>query len=81
MTISFARNVAKCEGFCQIEEAETLVNWVLKKRKPKLDLANLEHMHTAILQVILAAQIEVSVWPNDDKLNTYFQTLLKYTHE
>lgn len=81
MTINFVRNVAKCEGFCQIEEAEALLEWVLKKRKPKLDLSNLEHMHTAILQVVLASQIEVSAWPNDEKLASTFQNLLKYRHE
>lgn len=76
MPISFQNNLAQCSGVCDIEEAESLLEWVLKKRKPKCDLSELEHIHTAILQVIIAANIEVVAVPTDPKLGRVLPALI-----
>lgn len=77
MPINFQNNVAYCSGVCDIEEAESLLEWVLKKRKPKCDLTELEHMHTAILQVIIAANIELVAAPVDPKLKAILPALIR----
>jgi hypothetical protein len=42
-------------GVCTVEEAEAVLEWILEHPGGELDLSQAEHIHTAILQVLLAA--------------------------
>lgn len=65
MPITYSEKTAAFEGFCQIEEAEDLLSWLLDHPEGGLDLSALDHMHTAILQVIMAIQPRVDQMPKD----------------
>lgn len=54
MPIIMHGDLAILEAHCAIEEAETLLDWLRATESPRVDLANCSHMHTAVLQALLA---------------------------
>ena len=77
MSIELKKKVAVCKDICSIEEAETLLGWLIEQPSGKLNLKQLKHMHTAIVQVIIATKASVSVWPEDANVCRNIQWLLK----
>lgn len=65
MAIKYTDDVARLEGKCTLHEAEALCEWLRKTSKAKLDLSGCEHLHTAVLQVILVAKTEIIAAPQD----------------
>jgi len=76
MPISYKKTVAVLEGHCGIDEAETLLGWLLENPKGKLNLKRCSHLHTAVLQVMMALSPKVSAWPEDPTIATWLQPLL-----
>jgi len=76
MPINYKKTVAIVDGLCDIEEAETLLEWLLENPKGKLNLKQLDHPHTAVLQVMIALQPTVSAWPEDELTAAWLQPLL-----
>ncbi|MEM0906498.1 MAG: hypothetical protein AAGJ94_03980 [Pseudomonadota bacterium] len=73
MPIRFLTSTAICEGICTIEEAEMLQSWLKDRRSVLVDLGNADHVHTAIVQVILASpNAVISALPK----NTLFRDVL-----
>jgi hypothetical protein len=68
MTITIEGNLARLEGLCAIEEAETLLDWLRGSEAPTVDLANCEHLHTALLQTLLALRPGITALPPDPLL-------------
>jgi hypothetical protein len=77
MPIELKKTVAHCKDVCAIEEAETLLGWLLDKPKAKVNLKQMQHMHTAVLQVLIANKVTISSWPDDAKLKQYMQWALQ----
>jgi len=77
MPIIYKKTVAILNEICEIEEAETLLEWLLVHPKGKLNLKELCHPHAALLQVMMALQPVVSVWPEDEELSALLRPLLK----
>ncbi len=77
MPIIYKKTVAVLEGVCEIEEAETLLSWLLEHPKGKLNLKRLEHPHTALLQVLMALRPDVSVFPEVEDVANWLQPLLR----
>lgn len=65
MSIQYKKTVALIEGICTIEDAEPLLDWILTNPKGKINLKQCEHLHTAILQVLMALKPDISVWPEE----------------
>lgn len=66
MSIVYEKNKATFVGFISIEEADQLLAWAHANPKGKLDFENCEHLHTATLQVLMAAAtLKVLSWPSD----------------
>jgi hypothetical protein len=42
-------------GHCTVEEAESVLEWILQHPQGEIDLSELEHMHMSIFQILLAA--------------------------
>ena len=63
MPIAFKKTVAVCESFCTIEEAESLLTWLLDTPKGKINLKKCTGMHTAIYQVLMAFKPNISALP------------------
>jgi len=76
MSISYKKTVAKLSDFCTIEEAEPLWEWLLANPSGKLNLKTLQHPHSAVLQVMMANRVSVSVWPDDAQLTLWLQAAL-----
>jgi len=49
MPVEFKNNTSKLIDLVSIEDAEALFNWLLERKKPKMDLSELCHIHTACL--------------------------------
>ena len=77
MPIEFKRRSAVFTGACEVEEAETLHGWLLEQPKASLNLRHCEHLHTAVLQVVLAVRattgIKIDPLPNDPWLARVLQ--------
>jgi len=76
MSISYKKTIAVFEQQCEIEEAEALLEWLLENPKGKLNLKQCDHFHTAILQVMMALQPSISVWPEDEVMKQWLQQTL-----
>jgi hypothetical protein len=54
MTVRLEDRVIHLEGYCHVEEAETLLTLLQAENGRILDLGACEHLHAALVQVILA---------------------------
>jgi hypothetical protein len=66
MPIIYSDQIAQFDGVCEVEEAEELLLWLQDHPEGQLDLATCEHLHSAILQVMLAVQPSFSAVPEPD---------------
>ena len=76
MSIVLKKQVAALEDQCSIEEAETLLEWFIDKPKGKVNCKKLTHLHSAILQVLMAKQPAVSAWPDDENIKRILMSVL-----
>jgi len=77
MPIEFKRNRAIFRDEVAIEEAEALLEWLQTRPTAKADLAACHHLHTANLQVLMAAKTAVSSWPTNAELRAWLEPALK----
>jgi hypothetical protein len=68
MAIRYLKKYAALEGHVTVEDAETLAQWLLKQPSPAVNLGKCEHVHGAVLQVLLALRPKVTVPPADPLL-------------
>jgi hypothetical protein len=68
MPIEYKKNTARFIGFVSVEEAEALLEWLQRQKRPQVDLAACTHLHAANLQVLMAARPAISDWPADENL-------------
>ena len=54
MSVRLDGNVIILEGPCRVEDAEPLLAWLQANRGRIVDLAGAEHLHAAVLQVLMA---------------------------
>ncbi len=47
-------HVIRLEGQCRVEDAEPLLGWLQADRSRVVDLTDTEHLHTAVLQILMA---------------------------
>lgn len=65
MPIIYDKNIAFLEKICEVEEAEEFIKWLKKTKDPVIDLTKTEHIHTAILQIILIFKPEIKALPGN----------------
>lgn len=70
MPIEYSAAQARFQGCCTVEEAEWFLEWLLRHPQGAVDLCRAEHIHTAILQVLLCAKPAISEPPADSFLGT-----------
>ncbi len=68
MPVTLKKTVAVFDGVCAVEEAETLLAWLQENPKGRVNLKRCTHIHTAVLQVLLAFRPRVSPFPEDQDL-------------
>jgi hypothetical protein len=68
MTIRYLKKHAALEGIVGVDDAEALTQWLLKQAAPAVHLGKCEHLHGAVLQVLLALRPQVASPPADPLL-------------
>jgi hypothetical protein len=66
MPIESTNKQLNLHGYCAVEEAEDVFNWLQKHEHGSLRLVCVEHLHAAVLQTLMASQSSVKVWPTDE---------------
>ena len=77
MAIEYKKNLAVFSDVASVEEAEALLEWLQKKPAARVDLSACTHLHSANLQVLMAAKPVVSAWPVDTGLATWLHVCFK----
>ncbi len=54
MSVRLDGNVILMEGACRVEDAEPLLGWLQADMGRVVDLTGAEHLHAAVLQVLIA---------------------------
>ena len=65
MAIEFQTDHVQLSGKCRLEDAEHLREWLQQNPNSALDLSACTHVHTGILQIILAHGRMPSALPTD----------------
>ncbi len=68
MTIRYLKRHAALEERVTVEEAEALQRWLGEQAKPAVHLGKCQHVHAAVLQVLLALRPYVTAAPPDPRL-------------
>ena len=76
MSLEFKRNLVLFKDVVSVEEAEVLLEWLQKKNVVKVDFSDCSHLHTANLQVLMAAKVTIKAWPKEAVFATWLQSAL-----
>lgn len=76
MPIRYEKTTAYLEGVCAPEEALELVEWLRGRKAPKVDLKTCEHVHSSVLQVLLALKPKLAAPPAEPFLAAWVAPLL-----
>ena len=76
MPMTLTRAVATLSGVVTVDDAEPLAQWLRDTPRPKVKLAGCTHLHTAVLQALLAARPAVTSAPVEPFLARWVAPLL-----
>jgi len=76
MAIEYKKSVAIFSDVVTVEEAEVLLEWLLKNPKGKINLAECTHIHSANLQVLMTVKPPVAAWSKSENLQLWIAPLL-----
>jgi len=65
MPFQFAKNTVTAGESCTVEDALPLLEFLQSHRGAKVDLGPCTHLHTAVLQVLLAAKPKIAGLPKE----------------
>ncbi|MGB9891857.1 hypothetical protein [Thermodesulfovibrio yellowstonii] len=71
MPIEFGENRAVFRDVVTIEDAEPLFEWLLNIEEATVDMSECEHIHTAVLQLILLFVKKLKL-QDSEKFNMWF---------
>jgi hypothetical protein len=66
LDISGVEAVICIRGVVPPDEADELLALLRAHPEAVVDLSGVEHLHTALVQLLLAAHVAVAAWPKDD---------------
>jgi hypothetical protein len=74
MPIEYKKNQAHFLDVATVEEAEPLLTWLQERKAPKVHLNLCTHMHSANLQVLMAAKdLKIVSWPEDQRFRAWLE--------
>jgi len=76
VALTFTRNEVALAGACGAEEALELMEWLVKRRRPRVKLTDCTHLHSALLATLLACRPAISGPPNDPFLAKWIEPIL-----
>lgn len=59
MSVRLDGNIIVLEGQCRVEDAEPLLGWLQADMSRVVDMTDAEHLHAAVLQVLMALRPSV----------------------
>jgi hypothetical protein len=65
MAITYQKKRAVMEGTCTVEEAEGLLQWLIKHPGREVDLRRAQYFHMAVLQTLMALKPVIVGEPQD----------------
>jgi len=71
MSVRLDGNVILLEGQCRVEDAEPLLGWLQADRSRTVDVSNAEHLHAAVLQILMALRPAVRGTAEDSFLRDW----------
>jgi hypothetical protein len=77
MAITFKKDRVVFTDVASGEDAESLLEWLQKHPKGKIDLSDCTHLQPANLQVLMAAQRTIYSMPKDKLLADWIDSALK----
>lgn len=81
MPLELGSRTAVLTGILTIDDTETLATWLRTRgtaqTPARVHLGACTHLHTAVLQTLLAARVQISVPPADPFLRTWVAPLLE----
>lgn len=77
MSVRVADGIILLEGRCRIEEAETLLGYLLEVPGRRVDLSACETLHSAVVQIMMATRPVMASKPVDPFLCAYVVPLLE----
>jgi anti-anti-sigma regulatory factor len=80
MTMEMKDGVLHCAGTLAVDDAEQLLQLVLEAENLAADLSACEHVHSACLQVLMAARIRVTAWPEQAVLGAWLRAAIEATN-
>ena len=76
MSLTVEQNALHLTEWVGVEDAETLLAWLLDHPGGALHLATLKHLHAACLQVLMACRPTLASWPQDPELLAWLHAAL-----
>lgn len=64
------------DGVCTVEEAETLFSWTQEHPDAAINLAGCDHVHTAVLQVLMAVRPKISAGPTNPAVRDWLMPII-----
>ncbi len=68
MSVEYKRGTAYLRDAVTVEDAESLLEWLQARKKPKVDLSGCAYLHCADLLVLLALRPSIVALPRDPAL-------------
>ena len=68
MTVRYLKKYAALEGIVSVDDAEPLAQWLIAQKMAAVHLGKCDHVHGAVLQVLLALRPKVVCAPADPML-------------
>lgn len=76
MAIIYQKKVAVFKDTIAVEEADGLLEWLIKNTNPQVNLRDCFHLHAANLQVLMTAKPTITAWPKDANLCVWLKSAL-----
>ncbi|EGV31909.1 hypothetical protein ThidrDRAFT_1794 [Thiorhodococcus drewsii AZ1] len=76
MALEFKKTTVIASDLLGVEDAEILLEWLIKHPRGRINLSACTHLHAANLQVLMAAKPKVSAWPRDGVLADWLRAAL-----
>ncbi len=73
MALEIKNSTLKFIDLVTIEDAESLFNRLLEKKKVRIDMSQCRHIHTAVLQLLMVFSPEIEKLPEDDDLKIWIE--------
>lgn len=75
--ITYKKGIAYLGESCSVEAAEALFSWLISNPRHKVNASDCQHLHTAVLQVLLLCRPNIVAYPKDPWLLQATAGLLK----